>query len=385
MANKKIKKKDALPAYLMPDHLTESYLLTISRRSFGMYAERLLDLLILAAKQETTGVFSGSILSCTQESDDARKIEFSVRHLLANNIDHNYATVEQTLSQMSQFHFQIRSEEDHIFRDRQLITDVTVDEDRHVCSIRVQPEVWDALRKRDGTIRVFNPNTAYKLTSGHTYHLYKLISKQKNPITYHIEEVKKMLGCEGKYKRLNDFVSRVLEPAVADLKSSADWYFEYELKISVERLTQRKKGRPSYDLITFFPKRNISQMSTAEQGESLQIGGKAADALPMKIKNYLNYKYDFSDTEIKSSRVILQAYDVMTKNREDMLQFLYDNTEVIDGARDKKAYVVGLLKNHLWNKYNIPSGSEKSYTKLVQGGSSKRGSNIGTIGDLLKK
>lgn len=64
-----------------------------------------------------------------------------------------------------------------------------------------------------------------------SYRLYPLINGQRHTMTYSIEGLKKMLGVEDKYKKTNDFIRKVIEPAHKELKASPEGnYFEYKYK-----------------------------------------------------------------------------------------------------------------------------------------------------------
>lgn len=374
-------KQNKKSTHALPDRLYENYSLTEARRDMGIYGERFLDLLVMATRQEGSGMFSPIILDHrVADIDGSRHLKFSVKHLLSSTLDHNYGKAEDAMRKLAGIYFEMR--ENGVWKLRQLITDPEIDEVNHTASVRVPVEIWTAIQRNDSSFRAFNPAYAYSLSSGPAYHMYKFVSGQSKGLSYSIDYLKKMLGCEGKHKRPNDFISRVIVPVKEQLDSTCDWTFDYKPDVSEEQKKLTKRGRPTIDLIWIFPKRNEKVVSSPAL--AWQYKASSLDVLPDKLVSYLEQKYMFTKTEITNSRTIIPAYDIMARNHENMLDFLLDNVDRIDATREKKSYVIGMIKKHIFDKYGVALGTGDI---SASSGTEKRGakSEPRSLSDILKK
>ena len=371
--------------YVLPDRLTESYIITESHRKVGIYGERFIDVINQAGKQELTGQYSGGIIGITRESDGARTLQFSIKRLMANSLDTNYADAEDAMRKLESVFLEYRV--DGVWSSRALITDPDIDEKNHIAKFRVPLEIWEASQKRETGFRCFNPAMGFKLSSDYSYRLYKLVCGQKSPLVRKISEIRAMLGCENKYAKLSDFLSRVIDPAMNDLKQNAEYYFTYTLSRSAgSRNKSAGRGRPPYDLITFHPKLNneVEGVLDSRTIASHYNHGNLAAALPSNIRQYLVSKYAFTDEEIGKSRVIVPAYDIFVKNGKNLFEWLLDNTVIFDSATgDKKAYLVATLKNHVFREYGVALGATRPTTRPGGIENDRRRGDVASLEDLF--
>jgi plasmid replication initiation protein len=96
----------------------------------------------------------------------------------------------------------------------------------------VKPYLQD-LRKNFTTYRLLD---LQRLRSANAIRLYELLMQYKSTgVRYDtLNELKCLLGIEGKYKEWRDFKRRVLEPSVKNINESSNWQVRYKIK---------KKGR----------------------------------------------------------------------------------------------------------------------------------------------
>lgn len=363
----KKRKNNKSVAHTVPDNLVESYVITTARRKIGIYGERFVDVLTQATVQQEKGMFSNGILNVKEEPDGAVYVTFSISRVMANTMDRNYTDAEEALRRLESVFFEFRT--DKIWKSRALITDPMIDKENHTATFRIPSDIWEALNSRELGWRKFSPAVAFKTSSDYTYRLYKLIAGQQQPIRMRVEEIKQMLECQDKYRRLPDFRARVLDACSEDLKRCADWYFTYEMDSSVEAKNAVRRGRPALDIVEFYPKKNFF----IERDAVAVTGGNAIDILPAGLRQHLNHKLGFTDLEIKNSRVIIAAYEIM---KGELLNLLLDNTERIDTAREKKSYTINLIKHYVLETYGILLGKEN---KKADEGSSPVEGSIGTL------
>lgn len=353
----------------VPDNLTESYIITSSRRKIGIYGERFLDVLAQATVQEQKGVFCDGIKDIRKMSDDgSHYITFSIDRVMANAADRNYDDAEEALRNLSSIFFEYK--DDKIWKSRALITDPKIDKVMHTATFRIPGEIWEAIKNRDYGYRRFSPNVAYNVASEYSYRLYKLVSGQRYPLRYRLQELKLMLNCGDKYKKVADFQKRILDACRDDLKSCADWYYEYKMLSSEEAKKAVKRGRPALDIVEFYPKENFF----AKRDAITATDGDGFDILPFELQSFLLDKIGFTKQEVKNSRVIIPAYEIM---KRELLQLLYDNVVRIDGAASKKPYVVNLIKHYVLETHGILLGKEQKMSGEV--GNNPEEASIGTL------
>jgi hypothetical protein len=370
---------------MLPDRLTESYIITSAHRDIGKYGERFIDVLNHAVSLEKSGTLTGGILAISRESDGSRFVTFSIKRILAYSLDRNYADAEDTLRKLESVFIEYR--EDGVWRSRALVTDPDIDEINHTAKFRVPAEIWSAVQNKETGFRLYAPRHGYDLTTEYAYRLYKLVCcGERKPVRYSLVELKAILGCEDKYKRVVDFADRVLEPSKQDLMAHAEYYFEYKFEVSKD--AQKKssgRGRRAYDQVAFFPhiNRNVTEGDSryfADETHNLN----QAEFLPGALHDYLVQKFGFTDTEITNSRTIVPAFDILRDKNPNLLALLIDNVEILDSAKgDKKAWVISYIKQYVFTQYDIALGSEKSFHKLKKFGSKERRGELASTGDLF--
>lgn len=381
------KRKEKRSPFTLPDRLTESYIMTTAHRNVGIYGERFIDVIVQAVKMEQKQVefLSGGIIDLQVESDGARKITFSTKRLMANALDTNFPDAEEALRKLESLFFEYRSES--VWKSRALITDPEIDEVNHTATIRIPAEIWEAVGNRSEGFRLYNPQVGLRVSSDYAYRIYKIIAGQKYPLSYMIADLKAMLGIKDKYKRLADFLARVIDPAREALIKYADWYFDYKLGVSKESQEMSKRGRPAYDKITFYGKVNLknTEKSDLQNIADMHYQGDISRLLPADLLDYLKNKYQFTEKEIRNSHVIPQAYDILKNHTQGLLDFLKENTVRIDGAQNKKAYLVKMVKTHVAERFGVVLGNPGNPVKVNDGVAKKDGKDLGDLADLVSK
>lgn len=100
---------------------------------------------------------------------------------------------------------------------------------KSIVTFVIHQQMWHALLDFSKGYRLFNLQVFMSLASKYAIIMYLIITQQSQPKNYGIEALRQLLGCDGQkaYDRGANFFARVLDPARAELKSKAPWYFEY--------------------------------------------------------------------------------------------------------------------------------------------------------------
>ena len=327
--------------------IVESYIFSTVRHNFGIYSERLMIRLVEYAQNEIRGLdFKGK--------SDLRKIEIGgleeaeitipVKDILSGEDDKNYAKAKEAVrGLMSKF---IEYEDENTYKATQVLNEVDVDKVAGKMVIRVNRNVWGAMLDFSKGFRKYELETATKLRGKYSLRIYKLISKQKTPITYSIEELRKMWGLAEKYKKPDDFVRCTIVAAKEELDRVSPYSFDYILSYSRNaEVNKGRRGRPSATSVTFYPIHRVGNESTdsvrRQVDPSLLVGHEAY--------NLLTNKFGFDAMGIRANSTL---FDVAQKNC-DLVEFLYSISANALRAANIQGYVVNALRRYLSDKFGI--------------------------------
>ena len=203
-------------------------------------------------------------------------------------------------------------------------------ERRGIFSFRVPAPIWDAMMLQyEKGFRKYQLATAMSFSSVYSMRLYELVSGQKSPLTYKVEEIKTMLGVSGKYPRLYDFKKRVLIPAKTELDDSADYSFDYIIKGSGQNAT-----------VMFLP----YPMVRGDKAEANRLKQQISvnSFLPTEVATYLQTK--FTKKEIKTH---LEMFREACSTLPDIMLTL---AELFAKSRDKenpKGWIIQSLRGKI--------------------------------------
>lgn len=320
MGNKKEAIEEAKKAGLKPGaskSVVESYIFTTMRGDNGLYSERLLVRLVEIAQRELHGLEfrDGKDIGKVEigQLGDA-EITLPVRDLLAGDDNKNYAYAKAAVKGlMGRF---LEYEDEGRYQATSILNDVDIDKIAGKMVIRVNRNIWRAMLDFSKGFRRYDLEVAIKLKSRYSLRLYKLVSQQKKPISLGIDDLKRMLGIEGKYKRLDDFEKNVLKPAQKELDEVAPYSFSYSFNASKSaEVNKGRRGRPVITSITFIAiKKELNRTV-----ESLRKSISPKFLLGESLYNLLTQKFGFDYTGLVANASLL---DIANKELylEDLLQ-----------------------------------------------------------------
>lgn len=201
---------------------------------------------------------------------------------------------------------------------------------RGVFSFRVDRDILDAMMLHyEKGFRKYQLATAMNFSSVYSMRLYELISGQIYPLTYKVDDLKVMLGIDGKYPRLYDLKKWVLNVAQKELDETADYGFKYQI-------------RGTKNATIMLAPYAISRGDRAER-ERLKRQLSVKQLVPKEILDYLKM-WGFTEREIKTHAEVLR--EVCSKMDDPMLTV----AEVCAKSRAKenpKGWVINALKGKL--------------------------------------
>ena len=372
---------DSLSTENKAKEVVESYVFSTARRDVGIHGERLLLRLVEIAQSQVAGLDfkSGRDIGKVRVSDwgDAQ-VTIPVKDILSGEKDKNYERAKMAV--MDLMTKVLQYEDDNVYQAAHILNNVDLNKVSGSMVITVNRQIWSAMLDFSKGFRKYDLFLAMKLKSRYSIRLYKLISKQTDPITYTIDYLRKEWNLEDKYKKVDDFIKSTIGKAKEELDRVSPYSFDYTLNSSRSAdVNKKRKGRPSITSVTIFPV-HILQNETSDMLRNRVDPSMLISAEAYKL---LKEKFDFNFAGIKAN---LQLFETADKY-SDLTAFLYRIAPAALRAQNVQGYVVNALKKHLREDLGIGFDG----ASIIQGEFIKRknlvqsGSRPTSLGELQKK
>ncbi|MCQ2145385.1 MAG: replication initiation protein [Bacteroidales bacterium] len=358
--------------------VVESYIFSTVRADFGIYSERLLLRLVELAQREVKGLdFKGgsSIGKVTVGAWGDAEITIPVKDILSGEDDKNYSKAKTAVKGlMGKF---LEYEDDKKYRATHILNEVDVDKVAGKMIIRVNRNIWGAMLDFSKGFRKYELETAVKLRGKYSLRIYKLVSKQTDPISYSIAELRQMWGLTDKYKKVDDFIKNTIVAAKEELDRVSPDSFDYSLSASKSAdVNQNKKGRPSITSVTFFPKRVVRN----ESADALRKEMSPSMLLDREVMDVLKNTLGFEPEGIHANISVLD----MAAKEFDLYDFLKRLAPSATRAANPQGYVINAVKKHLKEKHGVSfvNGTIVTDPKAAKKAAPKR-SEAKSLADIL--
>ncbi len=321
--------------------VVESYVFSTVRHDFGIYSERLLLRLVELAQREIKGLdFKGgtSIGKVKVGEWGDAEIIIPVKDVLSGEDDKNYAKAKEAVRNlMGKF---LEYEDDKKYRATHILNDVDVDKVSGKMIIQVNRNIWNAMLDFSKGFRKYELETAVKLHGKYSLRIYKLVSKQTEPISYSIEDLRKMWGLVDKYKKVDDFIKNTIAVAKRELDAVSPYSFEYALTAAKSaEVNKGRKGRPAITSVTFFPKR----LTRNDTSDAVRRMVDPSMILDRELSQMLKNKFGFDWGGIKANITLFEY----AQKEFDLLSFLDRIAPKALRAENVQGYVINSIKKHM--------------------------------------
>lgn len=327
--------------------VVESYIFSTVRHDFGIYSERLLLRLVELAQREIRGLdFKGGTSIGKVEIGEwgDAEVVIPVKDILSGDDDKNYSKAKAAVRNlMGRF---LEYEDDQKYRATQILNEVDVDKVAGKMIVRVNRNVWRAMLDFSKGFRKYELETAVKLRGKYSLRIYKLVSKQRDPITYSINDLRMMWGLTEKYKKVDDFIKNTVVAAKEELDRVSPYSFDYILNSAKSAdVNKGRKGRPSITSVTFYPIHRLANEST----DAVRKQVDPSMMLDYELYQMLKNKFDFDAQGIRAN---ITLFD--TAQREcEILDFLESIAPAALRAANIQGYVIAAVRKHLKEKFGI--------------------------------
>ena len=320
-----------------PSEVVQSYLVTSARYNYSVYEKRILYRIVELLQKEIKQIPLSSGVKITPTLFLDREITMPLSVFLLDREGDNHQNrvlkafsglisrvmKKETPEKVSMFPLVARMD---FYRYQ-----------RHVKFV-ICKELYEDLLDFAKGFSQYELETAFSFRSQYTMRLYELTSKQPRPITYSIDQLRKMFCLEDKYPDTYAFIKRVIDPAEKELKASpALCYFTY---------SQVKDGKKTV-AITF-----INHMRKKEQEPkntlSLPSLTKEEQAKLDGVLVWLSGNLDVPVSTFKHHhQLLLDNLNLLNQNRpKNELDIIIKGAKAAD-ASNPVGYVINSLKNRL--------------------------------------
>lgn len=308
----------------------QSYVLTAAKYDFSVYEKRILYCLVEIAQCEVQGLdFPKDCRKIDHDLFDFRTISIPCYRILGGEDDKNHKRVKDALLSLTKKVIEYEDEDTWIALN--IVAFPNIKKRENNFSFTIHPMIWDCILNFSKGYRKIELKTVKDFVSEYSMRFYEILSGQKTPLTYTIDQLKSMFRLENKYKKVNDFIRKVIEVPKKELDEKSPYSFEYKIN---------KKGA-KYHSITFYPIEIAKNKDIELEGKQLEKQLSLRWILSPQSLQYLKEVYGFSDKEIKQW---YSLFEVAEKNI-DLLGFLSDKKRyALDKANNPKGYIIACLK-----------------------------------------
>lgn len=312
--------------------ILQSYILTTAKYDYSVYEKRILYRLVEIAQSEIEGLkFSNDCRKVEHDLFGLVSITLPISSILANENDKNYKKAKDALISLSQKY--IIYEDSQVWEKINIVVLPKIEKRKSTFTFTIAPRIWDCILNFSKGYRKFELKTAMQFESVYAMRFYELVSGQEAPITYNIDTLKDIFQISGKYKKINDFIKRVIEPAKVELDKCSPYTFEYNMN---------KVGR-AFTSVTLFPKYQPKYRDVELETHTLQKQVSLSWDLPKEVVDYLKHNFDFTTDGIKNNIDLFKS----AHNKTNLIQFLANMKGKVRNSDNPQGYIIGSIRKHI--------------------------------------
>jgi len=309
--------------------ILQSYILTTAKYSYSVYEKRILYRLVEMAQSEIEGLnFNSDCKKTNHDLFGLVSIELPISSILANENDKNYKQAKDALISLSQKY--IIYEDENIWEKLNIVILPKIEKRKSVFSFTIAPRILNCILDFSKGYRKFELKTAMQFESVYAMRLYELLSGQKTPLCYTIDQIKEMFDISNKYQKVNDLRKRVIDTAKKELDKCSPYTFTYEMN---------KTGR-KFTSITFFPKQQPKFRDPELEKHDLQKQVSLSWDLPKEVIDYLVHNFEFTKDGIKNNLDLFKE----AHEKLDLIQFLVTLKGKIRNSSNPQGYIIGAIR-----------------------------------------
>lgn len=319
-------------ATLKSKDLIQSYILTTAKYDFNVYEKRLLYRLVEMAQSEIEGVkFSNGGIRKVEHNLWNTRITIPLKDILNNEEDKNYTKAKKAINRL--LDKKVSYEDENEYYSTTIIIEPKIKKNQGILEFSISNNIWNCCLDFSKGYRKYELKTAMQFESIYAMRFYELMSGQKKPLRYSIDQLKEMFQIVDKYERVSQLQLKVLDIAKRELDKCSPYTFNYEMN---------KTGR-KFTSVTFYPKYQPQFRDAELEKHQLQKQVSLSWDLPKDITDYLIHNFEFTKDGIKNNLDLFkQAHEQL-----DLISFLAGIKGKVRTSNNPQGYIIGALKKQI--------------------------------------
>lgn len=312
----------------------QSYILTTAKYDYSVHEKRILYRLVEFAQSELEGLKFGSG-DCRKIQHDLFgyvDIEMPISDILVNENDKNHKVAKDALESLSQKY--LIYEDSEVWEKINIVLSPKIQKFHSIIRFKLEPKIWDCMLDFSKGFRKYELKTAMQFESVYSMRFYELMSNQKSPLTYSVDALKELFQITDKYKQVNDFIKRVIEPAKVELDAKSPYSFTYK---------PVKTGRKITGFM-FFPECQPEHRDPNLESTALRKKVSPAWDLSRPILQYLKHQFEFTTAEIKQH---VELFKRAQNELDDVMLFMSKVKARANRATNPKGYLINAIRKEL--------------------------------------
>ena len=312
--------------------LLQSYVLTTAKYDFSVYEKRILYRIVEIQQELLEGkkLNERYFLAANHHQDVTYTLPISL--FLKEDDRNNHKEVKKAFRSLQTKIIEYQDED--TWASLSIIANPKIKTRTETITFTIDKMINDIFLDFSKGFKKYELKTAMEFDSTYSMRFYELLSNQKTPINYSIDNLKEMFSLVGKYNnRPAGFIEKVIEPAKKELDKCSPYTFHYEPIKTGRKITGIRFipiHQPQFEDESLKKQKVIKQMSNRW-------------FIPKNIEDYLKYNYEFTDKELNNNLSLFEAiYNNL--NEEEFLDFLVELRPSAQYADNPKGFLIGALK-----------------------------------------
>lgn len=326
--------------------LIQSFKVATFRNGMNIYGQKTLVRIVEASQQELKGLKIGE---CQKYKIDTtlfgdKEIHIPIKDIMANDSENYNYVLNQVMKLDDRI---ITIDKGKTLIKVPLITKLSYEKGSGMMKLKIDVDIWEQIMDFSKGFRKYELEKVLELKNTNAMRFYQLLSGQKRPISYNFEELKSILGLEGKYPRIDHFVQRVIEPAKAELDEKSPYTFNWTY---IEHEGKRI-DRPIRTGITFYPifqpNKADKELMEKEDFGHIRTNYPQVVEIPEEVINYLIGTLGFTYNGIHNNHEMILSACNNIYEFEDFLREIAPKSR--KAKTNQQGYVINAIKNELMN------------------------------------
>ena len=304
--------------------IIQSTILTLARVPLNTFEQRIVIKLVEHSQSYFAKLKRNVSLAQTFPRLSSVIVKIPLCYLVGEK-SHNYTPALAAAASLCKKVWQVYQPETKSFQGGSIIQEYRYREGTGVLEVKVSEYFYLSLFNLTAGYKKYDLETSLALSSPYAVRMYQILCNQQRPISFTIDNLKKMFGVQNKYKQTADFIKKVIRPSQKALDEAGVNSFRYSKITKGQKITH----------IEFIPvKRDKApeQLSAVLSRDSI-VSYKA-------VQIYLREVCGFTLKECSVQQSVLVHFATLP----DCIQRLRLIADRATKKEDFKAYVIGSMK-----------------------------------------